>query len=181
VLHWMRPTLNLLVLRFGVRRLAAAFPARTRRGPTKSGSKLPHSKRDRAWDRTPRGPTKAGASSRTPKRLPFLTGGALVRTRQAPHELDDARVLPVNGSDDFLGHSPAPVEDVSLREYEGTIAAGQDLLRVARNREGQALREHESFERCLVLVHADADHRHTIGAHLLGELLETRRLLHAGR
>src|SRR2546426_5958057 len=111
----------------------------------------------------------------------FLTGGALARTRKAPHELDDARVLPVGGSDDFLGETSAAVEDVSLRKFEGTVAAGQRLTRVARNREGQALREHESFERCLVLVHADADHRHTVGAHLLRELLQTRRLLDAGR
>src|SRR5213082_1517906 len=37
VLHWMRPALNLLVLRFGVRRLATALPARTPRGSTKAG------------------------------------------------------------------------------------------------------------------------------------------------
>src|SRR5437588_3018591 len=74
VLHWMRPALNLLVLRFGVRRLAAAFPARTPGGPTKSGSKLPHSKRDRAWDRTPRGPTKSGSKLPHSKATAFSNG-----------------------------------------------------------------------------------------------------------
>ena len=70
----MRPALNLLVLRFGVRRLAAAFPARTPGGPTKSGSKLPHSKRDRAWDRTPRGPTKSGSKLPHSKATAFSNG-----------------------------------------------------------------------------------------------------------
>src|SRR5436190_9236505 len=158
VLHWMRPTHNLLVLRFGVRRLAAAFPA-----PSPTGS------------------TKAGAISRTPKRLPFLTGGALARTRKAPHELDDARVLPVNGSDDFLGNSPAAVEDVGFREFERTVATRQDLIGISRDGKRQVKSEREFLDRFLVLVHADADHRYACGAHLLRELLETRRLLDAGR
>jgi len=103
-----------------------------------------------------------------------------MRLSQFRQEVDDFRLAPVHGSDEFSAHDSFAIDDVGLWVFEGAIEIAALVIGVADGEEIDFVAGQEAVVGVAVDVHAHTYDGEAFGSHPPLEVDQGRHLLDAG-